>query len=46
MIIDFRERGEEKGGGEKNSYVREKHQSIASHMHPDQGLNPQSGYVP
>ena len=36
MFIDFRERKEE----------REKHQLIASPMHPNQGSNPQPRYVP
>ena len=38
MLIDFLERGESREG--------EKHWSVASLMHPKQGLNPQPRYVP
>ena len=31
---------------EADMYVREKHQSVASHMLPDQGLNLQTRYMP
>ena len=54
MFIDFRER--RKGRGvrererererERNIGVREKHPSVASHMHPDRGWNPQPRHVP
>ena len=33
MLIDFGERGREGGEKERNTDVREKHQSVASHMH-------------
>ena len=53
MLIDFRERGREGEGwgemerdGERNINVREKHQSVASHMLADQGLKPQPRHVP
>ena len=32
--------------GEQNFEGREKHQSVASHMHPDRRLNPQPTHVP
>ena len=38
MFIDFTKR---KGEREKNIYVREKHRSVASHLHRNQGWNPQ-----
>ena len=31
---------------EKKTNVSEKHRLVASHMHPDQGLNLKPGYVP
>ena len=40
MFIDFRERGKEKVGGERER-EKEKHRPAASHMHSDWGLNPQ-----
>ena len=40
MFIELRER-------ERNIDVGEEHQSVASHMHPDQGLDPHKlRYVP
>ena len=42
MFIDFRETGKEK---QRNIKVREKHQSVASRMCPDQELNLQPRYV-
>ena len=36
MLIGFRERGrEEVEGVERERHVREKHQSVASHTHPN-----------
>ena len=49
MFIDFQKRGREGGREverERDISVREKYQLIASPMHPIQGLNPQSTYVP
>ena len=40
MVTDFRERK-----GERNTDVIEKHRLVASHKHPNGGLNPQSMYV-
>ena len=41
------ERGEERGiDRERNIDVKEKHQLVASCMHPNQGLNPQPRHVP
>ena len=46
MFIDFRERGGEgERERERNVDVREKQRSVASHMHPDQGSNPQPSHV-
>ena len=45
MFIDFKERRQ----GRKRERERdqcEKHQFVASWMHPDQGLNPEPRYVP
>ena len=44
-LFIFREKGREKER-ERNIDVREKHQSVASRLCTDQGLNPQAGYVP
>ena len=47
MFIDFRERGKERERErERNIDVREKHQSVASRMLPDQGSNLQPRDVP
>ena len=51
MFVDFLERKEgrkegRKREGERNIGVRKKHQSVASPVRPDQGLNPQPKYVP
>ena len=43
MFINFRGRGRE---GERKKHRCEKHQSVAFHMHPNWGLNPQLKYVP
>ena len=40
MFIDFKDRGNERERKRTNN-VRQKHQSVASHSSPDQGLNPQ-----
>ena len=40
-----REEGKEKER-EKNIDVKEKQRLVASHMHPDQGPNPQPRHVP
>ena len=45
MLIDLRGERQEREK-EKNIHVKEKHWSVACHMHPDQGLNLQTGYVP
>ena len=42
----FRERGREEEKRERNINVYDKHRLVASHMHPDQGPNPQSRHVP
>ena len=47
MFIDFRERARKREKEkERNVGVREKHPLAASHMHPDQGSNPQPWYEP
>ena len=38
--------GEGERETERNTDVREKHQLVASHTCPDQGLSPQPRYVP
>ena len=45
MLIDFRERGSRGRERERNIDVREKHQLVASHTCPDQGLNSQPTYL-
>ena len=35
-----------KGERERDINAREKHRSVASHLHPDQGSNPQHRHVP
>ena len=45
MFTDFRERRKE-GERQRKIHVREKHQSVASCMHPNLGLNPQPRRVP
>ena len=46
LILEREEGGEREKEGERNIDVREKHQSVASCMRPDQGSNPQPRYVP
>ena len=57
MFIDFRERGregekergregEKERGRERETSMLEKHQYVVSRTCPDQGSNPQPGYVP
>ena len=43
MLIDFRERGER---GRKTMDVGEKHQSVASHRHPNQAQTQKLGVCP
>ena len=38
--------GREREREERNIDVRKQHQSVASHMYPDQGLNSKPRYVP
>ena len=45
FILKIEEVGGERGK-ERNINVREKHQFVASCMHPDWGLNPKPRYVP
>ena len=46
MFIDFRERERERERERaRNINVRQKHLLVASHMCPNQGLNPQPRYV-
>ena len=44
LLILERE-GERERERERNTEVREKHGTVASHTHPDWGLNPQPKYV-
>ena len=48
MFTDFRERGRvgRDRDSEGNIDVREKHQSVVSHMRPDQESNLQPRYMP
>ena len=44
MFTDLRE-GEGERERERNIDMREKHRSVASHMHPDTGWNPEPEYM-